>query len=195
MKIQKISFQSNHQYNSLSIEKEVLSAMNLLRDKKAMVGFAESCTGGLLSSEFTKVSGVSSVFVGSVVCYANEVKQTLLNVSSEILKRHGAVSAECAEQMVIGALKNLKCSYAVAITGIAGPNGGTDLKPVGTVFIAVGGMNQATKSFTTQIFQHDFSQTVDDSTREFVQLVRGDIQSIACKAAIGHLNNFLNEVI
>lgn len=101
------------------------------------LSLAESCTGGLASSFITDVSGSSDYFKGSVVAYSNEVKKELLGVSSDLLARYGAVSSQCAVSMALGATVLFKTDTAIAITGIAGPGGGTKRKPVGTVYIAV----------------------------------------------------------
>ena len=129
------------------IRSQVVGIVRDLGDKKLTVGFAESCTGGLLSSFVTEISGVSQVFMGSVVSYDNKVKQKFLNVSAEALKINGAVSKEVAQQMADGAIKALDVSVAVSVTGIAGPTGGTEVKPVGTVFIAVAGLKSEGKVF------------------------------------------------
>jgi nicotinamide-nucleotide amidase len=96
---------------------------------------AESCTGGRLAARLTRMPGASRYFKGSVVAYANEAKSGLLNVSAELLKVHGAVSAPVVEAMAQGALALFQTDYALAVTGIAGPEGGTPEKPVGTVWI------------------------------------------------------------
>jgi len=100
------------------------------------LAIAESCTGGMLSSWLTEQSGVSNVFKGGVVCYANDVKQRILGVPKQTLQKHGAVSAETATALARGVRKALKADVAIAITGIAGPTGAVSGKPVGTVFIA-----------------------------------------------------------
>lgn len=100
---------------------------------------AESCTGGLLAATICQRAGISSVFVGSCVAYANSVKEKLLEVPPEILKSHGAVSSPVALAMAKNVRKSLGSSWAVSITGIAGPSGGTDDKPVGTVWFGVSG--------------------------------------------------------
>ena len=98
---------------------------------------AESCTGGFISHLITSNPGASQYYKGSVVAYSNEIKQSLLNVSFENLENYGAVSKQVAEQMSKGALKQLQTNYAIATTGIAGPSGGSEEKPVGTVWISV----------------------------------------------------------
>lgn len=98
---------------------------------------AESCTGGLLSSRFTDISGSSGFIKANFVTYANEAKQEYLNVSKDILDKFGAVSEECAFAMAKGLQERTQCDLAVCTTGIAGPTGGTKDKPVGLIFIAV----------------------------------------------------------
>lgn len=115
------------------------SLITELRAKKLTVSFAESCTGGLLSAALTAVPGISDIFLGSVVSYAYQAKVDLLGVSWDTLKAEGAVSQKVAEQMAIGARERLKSDWSVAITGVAGPSGGTVDKPVGTVWFAIRG--------------------------------------------------------
>lgn len=110
--------------------------------KKKTFAFAESCTGGLCASKITDLPGASSAFWGSVVCYDNSVKKNVLKVKEETLKSFGAVSMQTAEEMASGVRSLLNVDYAVAITGIAGPEGGTTEKPVGTVAIAFAGANK-----------------------------------------------------
>ena len=113
--------------------------VRLLTDKKQTLALAESCTGGHIANQLTNVSGASAVFPGSYVTYSNEVKQTHLGVRAETLAAHGAVSAEVAREMAEGARARLGTDFALAVTGIAGPTGGTREKPVGTVFMALAG--------------------------------------------------------
>lgn len=109
---------------------------------------AESCTGGQLAARITAVPGASAIFQGSIVAYANNIKQQLLGVHPTTLEEHGAVSKETVIEMAIGARENLMTTYAIATSGIAGPAGGTPEKPVGTVWIAVAGKNEVrTKNF------------------------------------------------
>ena len=108
-----------------------------LRTKNLTVGTAESCTGGMIASKLTSVAGSSDYYLGSVVSYANEVKQSMLGISENDIKMYGAVSRQVVEQMAKGALTALGCDYAVSTSGIAGPGGGTPEKPVGTIWIAL----------------------------------------------------------
>ncbi len=108
-----------------------------LKTRGQTVSMAESCTGGFLAHRMTNVSGSSEVFESGVVTYSNASKVRLLGVEPELLERHGAVSKPVAQAMATGARERAGTDYAVAVTGIAGPTGGTDDKPVGTVFIAV----------------------------------------------------------
>jgi nicotinamide-nucleotide amidase len=110
----------------------------LLKEKKQTVGTAESCTGGYISHLFTSIPGSSEYFIGSVVSYSNEIKESILEVNPETIRTRGAVSEETVLQMLKGALKVLKTDYAIADSGIMGPDGGTPDKPVGTVWVAVG---------------------------------------------------------
>ena len=105
-----------------------------LRSLEKTVALAESCTGGLLSNAFTDVPGASKVFAGSAVCYANDAKVNILGVPDCLIAQHGAVSAECAAAMATGAIEKFGSDYAIAVTGYAGPGGGTEADPVGTVY-------------------------------------------------------------
>lgn len=114
------------------------SVQDLCIKKDATLGTAESCTGGFVAHQIASVPGASAYYEGSVVAYSYDLKEKLLNVSKDTLIKHGAVSEEVVDQMVRGAVKALGTDYAIAISGIAGPGGGTADKPVGTVCIAVG---------------------------------------------------------
>ncbi len=116
-------------------------------EKKLKISCAESCTGGLLGAALTELPGSSEIFNGSAVTYSNEAKKNILGVKEDTLKNFGAVSEQCALEMAQGALKIYDADIAVSITGIAGPEGGTELKPVGTVCFGVVSRN-GVKTFT-----------------------------------------------
>jgi len=108
-----------------------------LIQKKLKVSFAESCTGGLLSSTITSISGSSKVFNLGLVTYSNKTKINILKVPKKIITKYGAVSYDCCLSMVKSLSKISKANISISITGIAGPNGGTKLKPVGLVYIGI----------------------------------------------------------
>lgn len=109
----------------------------MLMDKNLSIGFAESCTGGLLSHSITQIAGSSSYFKGAIIAYSNEVKENILGVKKETLQNFGAVSEETVAEMLTGCLAVLKCDIAIAVSGIAGPSGGSPEKPVGTIVIGI----------------------------------------------------------
>jgi len=118
-----------------------------LASQKQTVSFAESCTGGRIAAAFTSIPGASAVLDGSVVTYSNAIKHTWLGVENEVLENYGAVSSQCVSQMLEG-IKNLSgADYALAVSGIAGPDGGTEEKPVGTVYIGL------QTPFSQEVFQ------------------------------------------
>ena len=130
----------------IALEQVVL---NLMGKKGLTLSTAESCTGGYIAHLITQIAGSSQVFLGGAVSYSNDIKESVLNVKHDTLLQHGAVSEATVKEMVEGALRNFKSDYAVAVTGIAGPGGGTGDKPVGTVWIAVANANKTvTKKFT-----------------------------------------------
>jgi nicotinamide-nucleotide amidase len=111
--------------------------VNKLIQKKLTISFAESCTGGMLSSTITSVSGTSKVFNLGLITYSNKAKIDILKVPKKIISKYGAVSYECCLSMVKNLSKISKSNISVSITGVAGPNGGTELKPVGLVYIGI----------------------------------------------------------
>ncbi len=110
----------------------------MLLERNATVSCAESCTGGYISHLFTSIPGSSKYFEGSIISYSYDVKKNMLGVDKEMLEARGAVSEECVRQMLSGLLQQTKSTYGIAVSGIAGPDGATPDKPVGTVWIAVG---------------------------------------------------------
>ena len=155
----------------------VAKIAELLRARGWLLTTAESCTGGLVSGELTALPGSSAWFVGGVVAYANSLKAGLLGVTPETLAAHGAVSAETAAAMARGACAATGADCAIAITGIAGPTGGTAEKLVGLVFIAI-----ATPA-VSRVFEHHFGGT------------REDIRAAAVAAALEHLREALKDRI
>jgi nicotinamide-nucleotide amidase len=120
----------------------------LLLENNNTISTAESCTGGAIASLITSVAGSSAYFKGSVVSYSNEIKQELLGVKKETLDAYGAVSEQTAREMLSGILKKMKTDFGIAVTGIMGPGGGSEEKPVGTVYVAVGNKeDQAVQKF------------------------------------------------
>ncbi len=113
------------------------SLVKKLIKKKLKISFAESCTGGMLASSITAVSGSSKVFNLGFITYSNQAKIKILKVNKNIISKYGAVSYECCKAMVINLSKISKANINISITGIAGPNGGTKSKPVGLVYIGV----------------------------------------------------------
>ena len=113
------------------------SIIHYLLENKITVATAESCTGGLLAAAFTSYPGVSAIFQHGVITYSNEAKNKLLKVSSESLRRNGAVSRQVCSQMCFNLATSSKCQLTLATTGVAGPGGGTKTKPVGLVYAGV----------------------------------------------------------
>ena len=118
----------------MSLNKKIVL---LLKRKKLKIAFAESCTGGMLSSSITSVSGSSKVFTMGLVTYANQAKISLLKIHPKIIKKYGTVSVQCCLAMVKNLSKISKSKVCVSITGIAGPKGGSKQKPVGLVYIGI----------------------------------------------------------
>ena len=119
------------------MKKELIKLVYLLRKKRLKLAIAESCTGGMLSSAITSVSGSSKAFTIGFVTYSNESKISILKVPKKIIQKHGAVSIQCCLSMVNNLSKISKSIICVSITGIAGPSGGTKQKPIGLVYIGV----------------------------------------------------------
>ena len=115
----------------------MISLVKKLKKRKQTISFAESCTGGKLSSTLTSISGASKIFSLGLVTYSNNSKIRILKVKKDIIKKYGAVSPECCKAMVINLHKISKANICVSVTGIAGPKGGSKLKPVGLVYIGL----------------------------------------------------------
>jgi nicotinamide-nucleotide amidase len=139
------------------------SLNELLRSKKLKLTTAESCTGGLISAAITEIAGSSDIFDRGFVTYSNEAKIAMLDVSPITLETYGAVSEQTAGEMVKGALKNSLADVAISVTGIAGPSGGSDDKPVGLVFIGVSNKNE------TKVFKHIFKGNRSEVRQQTVE--------------------------
>lgn len=128
----------------LSLAKQLVDT---LESQDLMIATAESCTGGLISTTITDIAGSSAVFDRGFITYSNSAKIQMLSVAQDIIEQYGAVSTETAKAMAEGALKNSNAQISVSCTGIAGPGGGTEEKPVGLVFIGIAKENDITRSF------------------------------------------------
>ena len=118
----------------MNLNKKIVS---ILKKKKLKLAIAESCTGGLLSSSITSISGASKVFSMGFVAYSNQVKTKILKVPKKIIQKHGAVSIQCCLSMVNNLSKISKSKLCISVTGVAGPKGGSKQKPVGLVYIGI----------------------------------------------------------
>ncbi len=151
----------------------VLHAIQLLSLRAQTLSISESCSGGLLSAQFTKHPGVSQIFLGGVVSYSNESKQNLLDVPSSLIKAVGAVSTPVAICMAYGVREKFQSTWSISITGIAGPSGGTTEKPVGTVCFAVCGPG------------------IEESSTQYFTGERIEIQNASANFAVEFLAKFL----
>ena len=124
-------------FDNIFNENDMINLQNLLRTSKQTITVAESCTGGLIASMITKISGSSDIFNGSIVTYSNKIKNQELNVKNETLEKYGAVSCEVVNEMLAGVIVKFDANFAIAISGIAGPTGATRNKPVGTIVIGI----------------------------------------------------------
>ena len=143
----------------------------LLKEKKKTLATAESCTGGYIAHLITSLPGSSAIFNGTVVSYANEAKQNILHVAEETLQQYGAVSEQTVLQMAAGACALLKTDYALATSGIMGPDGGSDEKPVGTVWIAVASKEGTTKTQKAR-FRFDRNRNIELTANAALMLLR-----------------------
>jgi nicotinamide-nucleotide amidase len=165
--LQKIIPEYIYGYDNQSMS-EVIG--RLLIEMQQTMAVAESCTGGYISHLVTEVPGCSAYYNGSVTAYSNEVKVNVLGVSQSSLDQFGAVSRQVAEEMASGVQKLMKADFAVATTGIAGPDGGTQEKPVGTVWIAVAGHNRVVSQKFT--FRHNRERNIIRSAQAALNMLR-----------------------
>jgi nicotinamide-nucleotide amidase len=153
-------------------DKETMAEVigRMLKSKGKKLAVAESCTGGFISHLITSIPGSSHFFNGSVTAYSNQIKENVLGVDGSVISKFGAVSEQVAKEMAIGAKRVLNSDYAVATTGIAGPAGGTDDKPVGTVWIAIAGKNRVfAKKF---VFGNNRERNIIRSSQTALQILR-----------------------
>jgi nicotinamide-nucleotide amidase len=163
--------------NLYSLEEDTLQEYigKLLRRHGKTVSCAESCTGGLISSLFTSVPGSSEYFLGSVTSYANIVKQNVLGVPAEVIAAHGAVSSECVAAMAEGVRRITGSDFSVATSGIAGPGGGSEEKPVGLVWIGVSS-HMGTETFR-MVFKGDRKRNIERFTANALDKLRKHIEN------------------
>ena len=161
--------------NQKNTETIVAEITKLLVQRKQTIGIAESCTGGLLGHQITEYPGASLFFLGGIICYANEVKRSLVGVTEQALVSDGAVSESVVIEMARGIRDALGSDYGLAISGIAGPGGGSAGKPVGTVFIGWADKNSA------QAFRYLFSGTrsliKQQAVRQALEIIQQEIDT------------------
>ena len=141
----------------------------LARKHNVLIATAESCTGGMISAALTSISGSSDVFDRSFVTYSNDAKTEMIGVSPDTIAKHGAVSKEVAEEMAKGCLKHSHAKLSVSVTGIAGPTGGTEEKPVGTVYIATAFVDKV--NVTHNLFSGDRESIRKASTEKAIKMM------------------------
>ncbi|MBD3790608.1 MAG: CinA family protein [Campylobacterales bacterium] len=159
-----------------NLEKTVKKLIEILSKRDQTVSFAESCTGGRIAAAFTAVSGSSTILHGSCVTYANEIKEQWLGVPKVILETKGAVSKECVEYMLAGMERMASSDYTLAVSGIAGPTGGTEFKPVGTVYVGLrtpDGKNEVHHC----LFKGERHQVQEQATAFAIELLEKNVNS------------------
>jgi nicotinamide-nucleotide amidase len=159
------------------VEEEDLETVivRLLTERKATLALAESCTGGCIANRITNVPGASAVLLAGLVTYSNAAKKKFLGVQAETLERHGAVSKPVAREMADGARQQTQANYALSVTGIAGPSGGTPEKPVGTVFVGLAGPSGTVVQRQFNPYDRDTFKQV--TTQQALELLRQAIRS------------------
>ena len=150
----------------MEFESKILSKSisEMLYNSDKTLGTAESCTGGRIAEAIISVPGASDYFKGGIVSYTNEVKESILGVSHQVLEEQTAVCEEVAKEMVIGAIKALNVDYAVSATGVAGPTGGTPEIPVGTIWIGYGSKDEVRTVMLSEDFGRDINLAIATNT-------------------------------
>ena len=171
--IAKSCFVYNNGMKNNRTKQNSIEIINTLKAKNQTITFAESCTGGRIASAFTAISGASSVLMGSAVTYANEIKSKWLGVKEQTLIEHGAVSSQCVHEMLSGILKMASADYAIAVSGIAGPSGGTAQKPVGTVYIGIETPKE--KIVQLHLFKGDREEVQAQATDTAIELLKNNL--------------------
>jgi PncC family amidohydrolase len=154
-------------------KQETTEIIIFLKENNKTISFAESCTGGRIASQFTAISGASAVLNGSCVTYSNEIKSKWLGVKEDTLIRYGAVSKECVEEMLEGIVKLANANYAIAVSGIAGPTGGTEEKPVGTVYIGI--LNLTNIIIERHLFNGNRESIQEQATHRAITLLKKNL--------------------
>ncbi len=157
------------------MDKSLKSLIGLLEERSQTLSIAESCTSGLLSAQLGQFPGVSNIFLGGVVSYSNDSKQNLLDVPASLIKAVGAVSTPVALQMARGVREKFHSSWSISITGIAGPSGGTEQKPVGTVCFGIVGPG------------------IEESSSQYFKGERKEIQNLSSRFAVDFLTKCLSD--
>ena len=154
-------------------KQNTIDIINRLKKRNQTITFAESCTGGRIAAEFTAISGASSVLMGSAVTYANEIKSEWLGVKEQTLIDHGAVSSQCVEEMLTGILAMASADHAIAVSGIAGPTGGTEEKPVGTVYLGI--KNKEKSIVQLHLFKGNREEVQSQATDTAIALLKNNL--------------------
>ncbi len=165
-------------YDEIFSTQDMIKLQNKLRKHNKKITCAESCTGGLVASMITSLSGSSDIFDGSIVTYSNNIKIKELNVSKQNLDKYGAVSIEVIEEMLIGSINKFEADFAIAISGIAGPGGGTADKPVGRVVIGI-----ISKLIGSKVYIYDFEGS------------RKEVQTQAANRSLKEISKFVQNTL
>lgn len=146
----------------MELESKILSKQiqELLYNTEKTIGTAESCTGGRIAEAIISIPGASNYFKGGIVSYTNEIKENILGVSHQVLEEQTAVCEDVAKAMVVGAIKALNVDYAVSATGVAGPTGGTEDIPVGTIWLGYGNKDDIRAFKLTEDFGRDINLAI-----------------------------------